>query len=293
MDSWLIGCTNHCVMKSAEGTIKRLLLAIALIVPAVAVAVAQNASRWEATALSCPNGNCDLRMMKLGGLETVAKLQKINIFEKDDRVAETTASKPNESYLPIGSIKNHTAITNKQGDSHKGVQGTAFLVSPCYIISSFHVAYGDDENGPNSNKKYSATFTIGVGEAKLTSRGTPVASYDYLGCPGAGDWTVFKLDDCLGERPNVGWMETLALKDSVIVNQNLVLVGHFGDKDFSAPYADTFCKVHHADSEGLQHDCASRPGASGSPIIAVKRDGTPVVVGINAGPRGESGNNVL
>lgn len=208
------------------------------------------------------------------------ELQRVNIFDVDDRIPLSALGAEARRYAPIGVIENLTEIENLQGERHIGVKGTVFLISPCYAVMNYHVAFGANRK---DNLDYRSRVSFQRDESVFLSEATAVMGGFYRRGPGAGDWALLKLDNCIGSI--LGWMETATFGVDELPSLDVMLVGFYSDRDPFPLLVDPACKITSVSTQiGVSHTCASRPGSSGAPLMALDTDGTPYVVGINAGP---------
>lgn len=188
-----------------------------------------------------------------------------NIFGRDDRqIVEMTADHPLSG---VGTLTNHVDAG----------RGTAFLVSRCHILSNFHVALSSPD-APDLEKELS-TFTLLSGATSLAR----IVTYgDFDPSSNAEDWALLKLDTCLGETHAV--LPLYPVGDGVLIlNQMTVqLAGYPNDRTTDQLTIDYNC---HIKDPPWRHDCATRPGNSGSPLLLPAMGGY-VVVAITASSRG-------
>lgn len=188
----------------------------------------------------------------LGALPSLA-----GIFYRDDR--ESLQPTRGEPLARVG------VLSHPDRDG----RGTAFLVGRCHILTNFHVAEGQ---APSH-------FTL-LGEAPveavivLHGRYNPEARL----AANEEDWALMKLSVCLGER--YGWFELDSRSQQDVMRETLVLAGYPGDRLTDQLTIDPSCLVHPeiiADRGGWRHDCASRAGSSGGPLLAKRGDDYRVV----------------
>lgn len=259
-----------------------------------------NSSKLEARGL-CSSGAC-LGNLSVPGADQVNKLlHKISIFGEDDRVIQARVGK-DIGYAPIGGLVSNQPVPNPMydpKDPSRGpkvldqTEGTAQLVSPCHVLTNYHMVFGgtkppkrDDKKGVEKFKKsFSASFYVASGESEMYEVvGHPVkwGQFESLKSDGE-DWTLLELENCVGKDSKVGWMEIDHDTDE-LYSKSLVQAGFPGDKDRTYLWIDPSCKAYSAETSGkVVHDCASRGGSSGSPIMYIGEDGAPRMVAIETG----------
>jgi len=153
--------------------------------------------------------------------------------------------------------------------------GTAFLVSPCYVLTNYHVVFGNTSIPPNSGEDYSGTFWTSGRKAHAV----PVV-YGQFYNDEWRDWVLLRLDPdemhgCLGEDPNVGWTHLAALSPADARDKVLSTAGYPSDKSGFGLWRQDACHLFEqlsgSEDQGLwTTDCATRPRASGSPIFFIE-----------------------
>jgi V8-like Glu-specific endopeptidase len=206
-------------------------------------------------------------------------------------------------FAPIGLIwTNHPQPdqgTAPRSDFH---MGTAFLVSPCYVLTAYHVVFGyrfglRKDTQEEAEQDVSATFKVGG----KRSRAVP-AKYGQFSTFSGRDWALLRLEpdaehQCLGEDPNIGWVRLAPLTPPIATKKWLSVAGYPSDKDLSSLWRQDKCHFfeiyHDIDNDGLwTTDCATRPRASGSPIFFVE-DGVLNVVAVMSGHLGTVVDNEI
>jgi len=205
-------------------------------------------------------------------------------------------------FAPIGLIwTNHPQPdqgTVPRSDFH---MGTAFLVSPCYVLTAYHVVFGYRFGlrtaGEQAARDVSATFKV----AGNTSRAVPARFGQFSRFPGR-DWALMLLKPvaghkCLGEDPNIGWLQLAPLESATATKKLLSVAGYSAEKRLEALWRQDKChffeQYHDIDNDGLwTTDCETRPRASGSPIFFVQ-GGVLNVVAIMSGHLGTAGDNEI
>jgi tetratricopeptide (TPR) repeat protein/V8-like Glu-specific endopeptidase len=197
-------------------------------------------------------------------------------------------------------------VVHEEGFSTEA--GTGFLVSPCHVMTAYHVVAGKEKLKTSDT----AMFYVGEGRngpdypgGKAYEVGTkahPVAWGNFLDgesdsiairvkavqSNGWQDWVLLKLDDCLGDKKH-GWgylhLKPISTRDLTRSGETLdaAAVGLPKDKNEKTLTEDPSCRVIGQMSEsGWQHDCITLPGNSGGPILERKAAAGqwPEVIGI-------------
>ncbi len=187
--------------------------------------------------------------------------------------------------LPVGTVTSEFYLRNKNGVG--GVapgMGTAFLVSPCYAMTNYHVLFGGMDFTPNPTGTYPVTLRFGLG-----NRGKPALSVKgrvrFWGSASSTepDIALIRLNSCPGAL--LGWYDFAAMRDSRQLSATpLTMPSYSSDRSMTQLSIQQGCNAHgYVPKRGwLLHDCGTRQGASGAPIIA-KLSGVPTVIAINAG----------
>lgn len=246
--------------------------------------------------VACSSSDCMFRgnpqtrdaVASFSKLPTGARLQKINNYADNgntvvDRGVETQLS-------PIGELMSVREVTekgeiktdrkvSKTGETHH-LQGSAFLVSPCYILTAAHVVFGEGQL-PKDGVDYTMNFSIGKGE-KGPFAGSFAATPDLslTSITRQTDWTLLKLpeDKCMGAHPAVGYYE--ASKKEVAVGDAMVAAG-YGSDHARGELALGAGSVRGTDANGqLLFSGSFVKGASGGPALTVDEDGVTRVAGL-------------
>ena len=181
------------------------------------------------------------------------------IFGPDDRV--TLRSNEGSPFSALG------IVTVAGGHTY----ATGFLVSPCHVLTVKH-AVGDVA----SARGKSLYFTGGPKkiDRKWKSRGVVVATGDFdknqaprtLGQGRGKDWLLMRLDKCIGEE--LGYVE-LARSTGLDSGIQVESAGFPVDRPRQAPTIDPHCRIRATLAAEWFHDCATRPGNSGSPLFSI------------------------
>ena len=203
-------------------------------------------------------------------------------------------------FAPIGLISTNHLVPHQSGNTSSLDYdiATAFLVSPCYILTNYHVVFGNWKRRPEVARDSSMTFSV----AGRKSRAVPVKYGEFYRFEGR-DWTLLLLDSdsehrCLGEDPDIGWVRLAPLKPVEAASKSLSVAGYPSDKKDSFLWRQDTChlfeKYQDIENDGLwTTDCATRPKSSGSPIFFIQ-DGVLNVVAIMRGHLGlDTENEIL
>lgn len=206
-----------------------------------------------------------------------------NVFVLDRR-EQRDASRP--PYRSVGVL--HPPAT--------GGGGTAFLVGRCHVLTAFHVAFMrgvDDATGhvrlDAPKVGHVAEFLIGpnakqAGRFAARTRARVVAfgrfsEADYAGM--AGDWTLLRLDRCLGDR--YGFL-ALAPDTGLPMPAGELMTAGFPHSRRQQPgvTVEVGCRARdHGPAPGLVGvDCAFESGMSGGPVWEKQADGRWRVFGL-------------
>lgn len=165
--------------------------------------------------------------------------------------------------------------------------GTAFLISNCHIGSAYHVVKETHEmmtgdeiayfDTPLREEMVQAT-PVKWGKAWLTSEKDLNSE----------DWVILKLKDCFsGEEVKPLTLKSYSRED--LLNLPLFLAGFPEDRHPKNITVDSSCfsgpEILTKDT-GIGHDCATRPGNSGSPLIQTNSFNQNEVVAIVVASRG-------
>ena len=219
-------------------------------------------------------------------------------FGDDDRVSRLREK--GTLYGAIGLVVHSDGIESEAG--------TGFLVSPCHVMTAYHVVAGKRK----ISERDTATFYVGEGDEGPDYSGGRRYAEGSIAHPlvwgnfidgetnnitqrvkatqsnGWNDWVLLKLDRCLGDPEN-GWgylkLDPTATRELTRAGETpaAIAVGLPKDKDEQALTEDPSCRIIGQMYEsGWQHDCLTLPGNSGGPILERKTEGKewPRVLGI-------------
>jgi V8-like Glu-specific endopeptidase len=232
-------------------------------------------------------------------------LHRVAVFSDDPQTVHDPRHPQSQTgtdkmFAPIGLIWTNHPVPHVSGTTTtlNLDMATAFLVSPCYVLTNYHVIFGNGKNKPEADQDYSAMFRV----RGKTSRAVPVRYGEFYRF-GGRDWALLRLDSdaqhrCLGEDPNIGWVRLVPLTSASTMGRSLSVAGYPSDKSDSSLWRQDTCHLFQTfddvENDGLwTTDCATRPRASGSPIFFVQ-DGVLNVVALMSGHLGlDIGNDVL
>lgn len=238
-----------------------------------------------------------VRAAEFSALSQNSLLHRVAVFSDDPK----TIHDPRHPQSQIGADKMFAPIgifvTNQRVPHQAGAittpsrdMGTAFLVSPCYVFTNYHVVFGNRKVEPEPERDWSGTFWVG----RRKSHAVPV-KYGAFYEDEWRDWALLQLDPngghpCVGEDPNIGWVRLAALPSDDASGRSLSTAGYPADKPVSSLWRQDTCHLYEQLSgrqdRGLwTTDCATRPRASGSPVFFVQ-DGVLTVVGLMHGHLG-------
>ena len=203
-------------------------------------------------------------------------------------------------FAPIGLISTNQPVPHQNGTTTRLNldMATGFLVSPCYVLTNYHVVFGNRNSKPEADRDFSMTFRVGGKK----SRAVPVIYGRFYEIYWQ-DFVLLRLESdaehqCLGEDPNIGWVRLAPLPSDSAPDKALSAAGYPSDKAGSSLWRQDTCHLFEQ-QDGRQYsglwttDCPTRPRASGSPIFFVQ-DGVLMVVALMEGHLGTvNGNEIL
>ncbi len=197
-----------------------------------------------------------------------------NIFGRDDRIKLPLKAAPSVGRL----FKNRLDLSS---------WGTAFHISQCHLLSAYHVVKSTDKEMTSNDTAYFLSIKEkGLIAAKPIAWGTP-----HKGNLNDNDWVILKLEKCISLTKN----EIFQLSPYQNVNElrslKVKLIGFPEDHDPRNVYIDEKCKVGDEpidpkDGDGIGHNCATRPGNSGSPIFHGSLNSRPIAIAITVSSKG-------
>lgn len=160
--------------------------------------------------------------------------------------------------------------------------GTGVLVSPCYIMTAAHVAYGDDLD-PIDATDYRMTFRAGTSAGSAfagNTTATPVISGS-RDASHRNDWALMRLNNCVGGRPELGWYESLGKSDQELLGLRVISLGYEAEAARGTLVLGT---GHLGSIDGrsglVSFDGTMQPGTSGGPVLIVDH-GALVIAAVN------------
>ena len=197
-----------------------------------------------------------------------------NIFAVDghDPRAPQPRTGPDRLYAPVGVIVTGGPVAvSDDGARRLRTRGSAFLVSPCYVLTNYHAVFGLEYGGPDPNKDYSATFSVGADPDypfRWVERATPVR-WGAFNKRKEHDWALLKLDGCVGGEPDLGWLELSPQARPNLMGATVTLAGYPADKPTDTLWAQGDCLIEgpQPGTAKVLHECSVRAGASGGPLI--------------------------
>ncbi len=166
------------------------------------------------------------------------------------------------------------------------VDGTAFRISPCLILTNYHTVFGASSQ-PDRDSYTNTFISISpAGDVYLRHQALPVVWGPMnLSAESKDDWAILELEE--GGCVDSGWLQLQPLAIEDIANTEVTLAGYPTDRPRNSLTAHVDCLLvlydHPSAPETILHRCATRPGSSGSPLIVQPADGPPFVIGIHQG----------
>jgi V8-like Glu-specific endopeptidase len=206
----------------------------------------------EAAVADCNDGSCGNPIYQNPLLHNVA------LYGPYAQVEKTV-----KAYSPIGAINN---------DSNKST-GTAFLISPCHVLTNYHVLF--EEKEPTT--KISFNFNIGKSDTNDFAVGVaakPVELGNYSQSENiCEDFAVLQLDQCVGDEYGYVQVLPLSLEKIKQLQESKIAVKSAGfprTMSYEKVSVDEDCEVsgmHVLDNEAYAHTCNSMKNQSGGPIF--------------------------
>jgi lipoprotein NlpI/V8-like Glu-specific endopeptidase len=229
-------------------------------------------------------------LMALGTLSILATQVHIKpaaavAFGKDDRHAVARAK---------GTEGGAIGLVFYQAAGGQFAAGTGFLVSPCHVLTAYHVAAG----GERVDEAAASTFYVGDGKigpdfpdlnrfaesspahpvlwgryVRLNEESNFLVRAQSVERNGWEDWALLELDTCFGAKPySYGYLKLapVSTRDIMKGGANIAArsVGLPGDKSAKSLWEDPTCRlIGQIYASGWQHDCITIPGNSGGPIL--------------------------
>ena len=197
----------------------------------------------------------------------LAREQLANIFGQDDRVGRSRER--GSPYSAVG------VLQQTIGGRWRG-RGTATLVSPCHVLTAYHIAFGGGRT---------------PGEPRAFAYGPPQGSEPFGKRVRAfaliwgekrqhfhEDWALLRLEPCVED--SWVWWPPLALDvgEAKSLPDGVMMAGYPVDRPIDQLSVDPSCQVRGRDRQvpaAWLHDCATRVGDSGGAIFQFDGDGQP------------------
>jgi V8-like Glu-specific endopeptidase len=229
--------------------------------------------------------------MAAGPLFGATSAPLANVFAPDGRDPRHVQPRLNQPFNAIGVVDTDEPVPIEEDGgrwSAQRMEATAFLVSPCYVVTNFHAVFGDAPRKVNTLRHSGVTFRVGAGRNdrgfSIEIHGTPAYWGDMAGERERADWAVVRLDHCLGAQSKLSWLDISPHQTTSFGDQLVSVAGFPEGKDEDDLWRADGCHLSaRAGEEGLwSSDCPASPGSSGSPVF-VTENGAPKVVGLMEG----------
>jgi len=211
-----------------------------------------------------------------------------NVFALDgqDPRAPAPRTGPDRSLAAVGVIVTGAPVPASDDGRMIRTRGSAFLVSPCYILTNYHAVFGLAYDGPEQGREYAAEFLVGADPAfpfRWVVNATPVR-WGEFNRRKEHDWALLKLDACVGGQADIGWLDLAPEPGPDMLGAAVSLAGYPADKSERTLWVEPNCHIEamQADTEKVLHGCSVRSGASGGPLL-VQRPSGPAAVAIQCG----------
>lgn len=199
----------------------------------------------------------------------------------DGRVQVDTASRGQSAFRSVGVVYSPTT----------SYYGTGFLISPCHVLTNYHIVSGGDDKEFKEGEEFEFAFNADKdGRLRGLAKGRVVGHSKSFTVHRNrhSDWAVIRLVHAAHVAQPLRMMK---MPYDLARKLNLRMLGFPGDKIASSNkyhlWSQT-CVITANDATGWIGTCKTSVGDSGSPIAAAANDGGYVVVAINAaGPRVE------
>lgn len=205
---------------------------------------------------------------------------RITIDRQAEEVAWQARGWAHSPYSAIGIV--HTPL-------YGGVDGTGFLIGRCLVATNYHGVFAPAENA-KLNKKgfYFLIQQYGSGESKFeATEALPIywGDFDYGEGNRKEDWVILRISPdengkCFGDK--YGWLAVV--HDAKIFSKDyggvfarkgriMEMAGYPISQNNYRMMSHKKCQINSDDVKyGLNHDCSSVPGNSGSPIFICGND---------------------
>ena len=192
----------------------------------------------------------------------------------------------------LGKISYNCSVDNRREEV---CSGQAFLVSPCTIVTSDHIALSVNF-GSNEDHKFSKTFYLG-GESVIVEpkkKDNAYLSADNFFQNAEEDWALMSLPPgkCLGQK--YGWADFPAASASAFPINAEIWITSVKDNDPSYIIRSTGAYKGMAPNDVLLKASASmRPGQSGGLVTSKNSDGHENVIGMVEGAKPYKGAKMM
>ena len=269
------------------------ILALSSILTIAIEAQAQLDPNMEASAgcsVNCffeGNSQASDNMRGLSKIPMQPRLQKINEFQDNPSQPVNDTVRP--QFAPVGIVERETNIGNNQ---IRRDSGSAVIVSPCFVLTNHHVAFGEDLT-PVAGKDYSMTFRGGMGDDTRgfagNTKATPVV-WGAMDRRGRNDWALMKLDNCVGQLDQFGWVEATRYSQQNLVNKHapMAAIGYTSSNAAGAKFSNGTVRGIDAITGMMQFDGSLDHGQSGGALFTME-DGVMKLAGIGTSGRHDEG----
>ena len=197
-----------------------------------------------------------------------------NVFALDgqDPRAPSPRTGPDRLYAPVGVVVTGAPVAaSDDGKRMIRTRGSAFLVSPCYVLTNFHAVFGLAFDGPEQGRDYATTFSVGA-DPDYTFRWTVTARpvrWGRFNRRKEHDWALLKLDGCVGGQADIGWLDMSDQPGPEMMGAEVALAGYPVDKSGKTLWVQSGCKIEAMQdgTDKVLHACSVHGGASGGPLI--------------------------
>lgn len=212
------------------------------------------------------------------------RLFKVNRFlDNPDKLVDRSAE---TWFHPLGEIESIRTFKDANGVDSR-MRASAFLISPCYIVTNHHAVYAYDLPVVEG-LDYRMTFRAGW-HATSPFAGDTIATPVVSGAReinSRNDWTLLRLRECIGKAPwNFGWFEVAAAPSARLIDLPIGIAGYAGDQERGVLLRGVGKVTGVSDYNGLvMFSAPTAKGQSGGPVFA-KVGGNLKVIGINTRQR--------
>lgn len=244
-------------------------------------------TRLEAQGM-CGDGSCIGNMDANGISDFKNLLQKVSYFKDKHRVIQKRTGKDigfASVSLIVPNKKNLSNPNYKSNDPSGGPKtlvdswGTGAIVSPCLVVTAYHVVAGGDKAPDPKDKAAVARFKREYTASVYAGPGEEDGIYEVKATPVEWDQKTDKMllqlppNQCIGLKPDVGWMTIDTEDQEQLTSLDVASVGVPGDLDNNYFWTDPSCKIYRSYNAGkhLLHDCITVGGDSGGPIVQLKK----------------------